>query len=423
MRRNGGETLQQAIQRAKESGLSPEQTAQLPLLRAAAERALSQGFAIFACPYKCKAPFADPGGWKVARRDESVLETWEHYPANISIALPYSNAIALDVDEGLTTVEEGLQWARDLGLAETYTVRSGRDDIGLHFYLLRGHWEFPGKREKEHFGGKVKFRIQVNGYVMAAGSIHDKTGRLYQVVNDAPLADITQRLHDAIREINTPKCKPEPSPIIITPDVTYPDGASGIPRGDINGNFIAKGKRHKQLEWFVGHQIKDGITDIQALIWNATLHRNQFVKDPNDPSLNDKYLDKLCRDLQRKAMLKNKPVELDLCWPDHEPQPDPETPPKKGKGIIIGSGKPKQPRVCHSYARELAEALEEFYRSQPDQTALTGKQIAEDVAAHSLYRHGGMTPSPDMLNRAIRIVFDAKGTGKRGRRWALKPKI
>lgn len=158
---------------------------------------LSRGWAVFPCKPRSKEPLASlaPTGVKDATKDEAIVrEWWRKEPnANPAIALGPSNLTVLDADDGLPDVAAAREWCRIVQIPASFTVRTGRrTSFGLQIY-------FEGLSENHPYRHQgVAGEVRSSGYyVMAPGAVHDKSGELYQVIGDRPLApvpDVVKRL-------------------------------------------------------------------------------------------------------------------------------------------------------------------------------------------------------------------------------------
>jgi putative DNA primase/helicase len=142
-----------------------------------------RGLVVF--PLSGKVPFANTHGHLDASMDESVVRGWWKKWPNANVGLPTGSingffVIDGDGPEGRASREKLI--AKHGPLPETYTVRTGRDDGGLHEYL-----EQPiGVRtiSDDGFLG-LKFDVKGDGgYVCAPPSIHPDTGREYTVTHN-----------------------------------------------------------------------------------------------------------------------------------------------------------------------------------------------------------------------------------------------
>jgi len=112
-----------------------ERAANLPRLLDAAKRAVEKGWFIFPAVYGNKMPFKKSNAQKDARSGLSALEPWtknkhpnpnvplsawqNSTPANPCLLPSKSGLIVVDVDEGLKSVDEALEWAHEHGLRPT----------------------------------------------------------------------------------------------------------------------------------------------------------------------------------------------------------------------------------------------------------------------------------------------------------------
>jgi len=159
-------------------------------LKAAAEDALSRGFAILTCEPHDKAPYAKYSPHAVnssTRKPEVALAAWvAGEEANYGVGCGPSNITVVDVDHGINNLEEFEAWRTKHGLPETFTVISGRDGFGAHMY-------YSGSVPTCGFNiGEVTGELKgIGGYVVGPGSIHP-SGKKYALLKDvavAPLPD------------------------------------------------------------------------------------------------------------------------------------------------------------------------------------------------------------------------------------------
>lgn len=163
---------------------------------------IARGWFVFPCRPRTKEP-AVRGGFKAATDSENqVREWWTRWPdANVGIATGPSGLCVLDCDSGLNSEEDLRLFRAVKGLAETYTVRTGRrDSFGVQMY-------FEGEGLKSiawqdgPYGGDIRC---ATGYVMAEGSIHP-SGERYECV--AQNAGIVERMPEYVRAV-PPAIKP-----------------------------------------------------------------------------------------------------------------------------------------------------------------------------------------------------------------------
>lgn len=142
-----------------------------------------------------------PDGFKSATLDEhQVREWWLNTPdANVAIATGASGLCVVDVDHGLSCVDDLDDWLDRHGLYYTYAVRTGRrPEFGIQLYYSGFGLKSTGWRLDDSSGD---IRCST-GYVMAAGSIHP-SGEAYEVVASDELKavpdfvrSLTQRASD-----------------------------------------------------------------------------------------------------------------------------------------------------------------------------------------------------------------------------------
>ncbi len=161
----------------------------LTSLRQSAREHTNRGLFIFPCKRQGKEPDGRyaPHGFKSARNDDSALKPWDDgIAANIGVACEASGITVVDCDAGFNSEEEAIAWAHALGF-DTLMVRTGRpNSCGVHFYfsgtMKSCSFELNGVR------GQIK---SAGGYVIGAGSVHE-SGKLYEVVHDAPMATLPE---------------------------------------------------------------------------------------------------------------------------------------------------------------------------------------------------------------------------------------
>ena len=161
------------------------------------EHALSiveRGWAVFPCMPRSKAP-ATRNGVNAATKDpEQVKRWWTENPAyNPAINLGASNLTVLDVDTGLSNIEQARMLCDQF--PRTFTVRTGRrPDWGIQLYFSG----VTSNRPYEWSG--VSGEIRSTGYyVMAPGAIHDKTSERYLTLRDEPLPPIPSTILELSR--------------------------------------------------------------------------------------------------------------------------------------------------------------------------------------------------------------------------------
>ena len=157
---------------------------------ASAQDALARGFAILTVEPKDKSPWAlySPHAVNSATRNPDIaLKAWKDgHEANYGVGCGQSNICVVDVDHGISTVEEFEKWKVTNGFPETFTVISGRDGFGAHMY-------YSGAVPTTGFdiGGVTGELKSHGGYVVGAGSVHP-SGKKYSIYKDVPIAPLPE---------------------------------------------------------------------------------------------------------------------------------------------------------------------------------------------------------------------------------------
>ncbi len=170
-------------------------------LKAAVEDALSRGFAVLTCEPLGKAPYAKYSPHAVnssTRVPEVALAAWNAgEEANYGVGCGPSNLTVVDCDHGLVTFEDFEAWRTAHGLADTFTVRTGRRKNEL-----TGEPEFGAQM---YYSGSVAtcpFTIGtvvgelrgIGAYVCGPGSIHPISGEKYAILKDIPIVPLPEGL-------------------------------------------------------------------------------------------------------------------------------------------------------------------------------------------------------------------------------------
>ena len=176
-------------------------------LKAAAEDALSRGFAILTCEPHDKAPYAKYSPHAVnssTRKPEVALAAWiAGEEANYGVGCGPSNLTVVDCDHGLNNLEEFEAWRVKHGIPETYTVRTGRrtneitgaPEYGVQMYFS-GAVATCGF-DIEGVTGELK---GIGGYVCGAGSIHPISGEKYAILKDLPVVSLPEGFVNLAKE-------------------------------------------------------------------------------------------------------------------------------------------------------------------------------------------------------------------------------
>ena len=160
-----------------------------------------RGWYVFPCRPRSKKPMTHNGFKDATISEEQIRIWWNSSPeANVAIATGPSGLCVVDLDEGVSQSDVN-RWMMDHGLLDTYAVRTGRrSSFGLQLYyagngLKSTGWSLPD-------GSKGDIRC-ATGYVMAAGSLHDKSHEAYTVlhgVSVVPVPDSVRSLTSAAKE-------------------------------------------------------------------------------------------------------------------------------------------------------------------------------------------------------------------------------
>lgn len=210
-----------------------------PLLEAA-RVALERGWYIFGVPARSKAPYSGTRGSKDADNSDVALDRWKTHPtSNPCVRLDKSGLTVLDIDRGLSSMDEAESWAKRNGLPETYIVQSGRASGGFHFYF-RGvrdaqHPDVTRRPSRNGMKARVGFErdgasgdIKCHGHVVLEGALHAKTGRPYvgngKRIAPAPdwlltyrdPADIKARAQNAARTAKIAERTSDPRPTLLS---------------------------------------------------------------------------------------------------------------------------------------------------------------------------------------------------------------
>jgi hypothetical protein len=166
--------------------------------------AVRRGWYILPCGIKGKEPTTIHGLKDAVNDPADVEQYWTKYPRdNVAINCGESGLVVMDVDAGFTCLEEFEAWRERSGILRTYTVRSGRrlnpvdpmlSSFACHMYY-KGAIPGLGNKWFELDGAIGQFRSE-GGYVLAAGSVHDKSAQQYYPVygDEEPLTPITERM-------------------------------------------------------------------------------------------------------------------------------------------------------------------------------------------------------------------------------------
>lgn len=164
----------------------------------------------------CVIPVRPPGevkapairGWKgAATTDERQIRDWaEQFPGcNFGIATESSGLVVLDED----TPGALDKWAESesIGRPETFSVSSGREGGGTHFWY-RTETEYKASSPMKRAGYDVDVRAR-GGFVVCPGSIH-ASGAVYKIVNDVEPVALPEAIAVYLRLPNERMYETEP---------------------------------------------------------------------------------------------------------------------------------------------------------------------------------------------------------------------
>jgi hypothetical protein len=178
---------------------------------------------------RSKIPLPGSHGFEDASFDHAQIKRWwDKTPtANVGIACGESNLTVLDFDNEADIPA----WVSGF---KTYKVKTSR---GVHVYFRGSRPTANMFNENGKHIGEIK---SIGGYVLAAGSIHDKTGSVYTIIDHSDISKPPVELIDKLVKNNAPTKSP----------VDASDSGPKIPRGqhDTELHRIAGKLRHIGLE-------------------------------------------------------------------------------------------------------------------------------------------------------------------------------
>lgn len=318
-----------------------------------------RGWYVLPCVAQGKEPLSDlvPHGWHNASDDEGTIRRWwaAKPDANVGVACNPSGLAVVDCDHGNATKEDALRWIQRGGLPITYTVHTGRrfnpdtgqPEFGLQLYYA-GSMGGVGEFNLAGGSGQIK---SLDGYVMAAGSIHPVSHEAYEVLIDAPIAP----LPDVVRSLKT-----ERKPV------------------EDDGQPITE-NRNIRLTSIAGKLRNAGLSE--ALLETTLLQVNE---ERCDPPLDEEEVQRIAASVSRYAI----------------PEPEPE--------ITIGgkSSAPKEP--VDPWAKY--HSLDELLNVPPGKFIVDG--ILFDNSITALAGYAGDRKSIISLNLAASCVTGQPFMGK-----------
>jgi hypothetical protein len=202
------------------------------------------GVKVFPLAPTGKTPLAGSNGFKDSTTDVNQITDWFRRTKSV-VALPATmNALViidLDVDEDKDAVAHFEALEDTHGAVETFTVRSPRG--GLHLYFQHpSPAATQGQDEYIKQGtniGAPGFDVRTQGYVIAP-SPEKNNGKVYEVIDDSPIAELPAWLHDYVTQTKS----------LTTYDVSaYDDG---------DGSGPAEGGRNDYLSRIAFKMFKEG---------------------------------------------------------------------------------------------------------------------------------------------------------------------
>lgn len=163
---------------------------------------IRRGWYVFPCWPKSKAP-ATAHGFEDASNDEKQIRRWWSWQpdANVAVACGASNLCAMDKDHGHATEAAVLEWLERVKasgrLPRTYAVLTGRrwdpkdpskPEFGIQLIYSGA---IPGSGHFDEDGGSGDVQ-SIGDYIMAAGCVHDRSGEVYKVIDDAPIEPLPE---------------------------------------------------------------------------------------------------------------------------------------------------------------------------------------------------------------------------------------
>jgi hypothetical protein len=270
---------------------------------------LERGFSIIPLEPKDKKPIAGMG---VTRRtqDGATVTAWAEKYADANVAVCADETfLILDADDA--TAMLGIT-----GPLNTYTVQSSPGKA--HYYFRRDPEAFNYIRNLEM--GKVGSLRASNQYVVAAGSIHPKTGEPYVVINDAPVAIMDPAVYHKL-EIAAQEAEREIERIRANWD-----GVSKIPAG-MRQYFLTSqaGKLH------------DGVRTEEEILAELMALNLQFC----DPPKPESEISRLAAWVMSKEPNKTGP---EVLMGSFKPKGQPAAP---SSGMVFGLYRRGAVNICH----------------------------------------------------------------------------
>ena len=206
---------------------------------------IRRGWYVFPCWPRSKDPMTKHGFKDASNSEEQVKAWWAGKPdANVAIATGASGLCVVDVDHGLSCIDDLDGWLDRHGLYYTYAVRTGRrPEFGIQLYYSGSGLKSTGWRLDDSSGD---IRCST-GYVMAAGSIHPDSGEAYEVV----ASDELKTVPDFVRSLT--QRASDPTEVMAVDDATA-DGWKNwlLVFADGNGLELRDYEKRVTNGWWLG---------------------------------------------------------------------------------------------------------------------------------------------------------------------------
>jgi len=274
--------------------------------------ALSRGLFVSACLPKTKVP-ATPHGFKDRTRNEGIARAmWAKYPdANIAC----NAGVDLDIDKGISSIEEARNFAALLGLPPTLAVRTGREPgFGAQFHFT-GEAPRSGPFERNGVSGEVR-SISSNLYGLWAGSVHP-SGKKYEIVVDLPIAAWPAGI-----ELGKPRLRAS-APLASEIETTAWSACRTFERLLDEASHAKQGNRNASahsLTWFSARAFLAGVFEIGFDEFHPALSERELKKLIGDAvrplyAAGERDVPKMLHDSWRYGIRAGR-LRLDIYWGD-----------------------------------------------------------------------------------------------------------
>ena len=140
---------------------------------------------------------------KVYEWDDDELNQWIDESGNVGVLTGFGALLIIDVDDVETFTDK-------VSMPETFTVKSGRGENGMHMYYScknMGASKFKMFKDPVNKVDQIGSILTPGNFVVGPGSTHE-SGNTYDVVHDAPIAEIDwNELMTAIQPFKPGKAK------------------------------------------------------------------------------------------------------------------------------------------------------------------------------------------------------------------------